>query len=467
MKKGALLIVTNSQGKILLQQKDSSAPTHPNKWTLFGGGIEDGETPAQAVHREFIEELEWNVQDFKHFKAYKENDAFYVKTNKSADELRRKQHEGLGLGYFSEKEIKKLDIAKPHLKIIKDYLANRPMTVHFICRGNAFRSVIAEAYLKSLRLKNVEVISSGSVAGKFSTVNEKRHKAIVRLIASKGAGDYIKPNPYEQLTQTKIDNSDVIVCMNDKVFGPPSDKFKLPKSTKTWDVTDVGEKGREETSPEMIRKYINDVYDEITSNIDEMVKRPPFNRRRVNKTKKILIAAICLALILAGAYIIFLLNYPRFVNRTVTEKPITALAPEDNRNIITIPAAKIQADIQTGGAEVLDQGLAWHRYPERGSPETGGNFIISGHRYVWSINPETVRKHSIFFFLDKVKVGDTVNVHWDGEDYEYVVTELKQVQPNSTDIEKATAEPQLTIYTCTLGGSADGRVVVIAKPLAN
>ncbi len=61
-------------------------------------------------------------------------------------------------------------------------------------------------------------------------------------------------------------------------------------------------------------------------------------------------------------------------------------------------------------------------------------------------------------------MGDDITVYWDKKDYRYKITEVKTVKPNETSIEAPSKEPKLTIYTCTLGGSADGRVVVIAKP---
>ncbi len=38
------------------------------------------------------------------------------------------------------------------------------MIIHFICRGNSFRSIIAEAYVNSLKFKNLKATSSGTTA---------------------------------------------------------------------------------------------------------------------------------------------------------------------------------------------------------------------------------------------------------------------------------------------------------------
>lgn len=40
-------------------------------------------------------------------------------------------------------------------------------TIHFVCRGNNFRSRLAEAYLNSKKLPGIKVISSGIEAEKM------------------------------------------------------------------------------------------------------------------------------------------------------------------------------------------------------------------------------------------------------------------------------------------------------------
>ena len=53
----SLCIITNDAGEILLQHRDSKAPTNPNKWGLWGGRVEGEETPIQGMIREVHEEL--------------------------------------------------------------------------------------------------------------------------------------------------------------------------------------------------------------------------------------------------------------------------------------------------------------------------------------------------------------------------------------------------------------------------
>ncbi len=56
------LILHDRDGRILLQQRDEDAPTYPALWCLFGGGIDPGETPEQALTREAWEELRYRPQ---------------------------------------------------------------------------------------------------------------------------------------------------------------------------------------------------------------------------------------------------------------------------------------------------------------------------------------------------------------------------------------------------------------------
>lgn len=59
----ALIILYDEDKKILLQQRTDDAPTRPGCWGFFGGGVEAGETPEQAVKRECLEELNYTLEN--------------------------------------------------------------------------------------------------------------------------------------------------------------------------------------------------------------------------------------------------------------------------------------------------------------------------------------------------------------------------------------------------------------------
>tara|TARA_Y100000294_G_C8440534_1_gene290544 strand:- start:86 stop:493 length:408 start_codon:yes stop_codon:yes gene_type:complete len=126
VKRTSVFILRDEQGKVLLQHRDENAPTSPNHWGLFGGTIEDNETPDQTLKREAMEELGIELKDIKFFKRYE-----YLKKGKGMQEkfvyvgpikhkleqLRKQQKEGDDIGLFSYEEIKKLKITE-HNKIV-------------------------------------------------------------------------------------------------------------------------------------------------------------------------------------------------------------------------------------------------------------------------------------------------------------------------------------------------------------
>jgi ADP-ribose pyrophosphatase YjhB (NUDIX family) len=57
-------VVLKSKGKFLLQLRDNKKwIKNPNKWSLFGGGIKNGESSKEAAIRERKEELELDLKE--------------------------------------------------------------------------------------------------------------------------------------------------------------------------------------------------------------------------------------------------------------------------------------------------------------------------------------------------------------------------------------------------------------------
>jgi 8-oxo-dGTP diphosphatase len=58
------LLIENKEERVLLQLRDNRPDIpYPNCWGTFGGQIEEGETPVEAIIREIMEELQYELLD--------------------------------------------------------------------------------------------------------------------------------------------------------------------------------------------------------------------------------------------------------------------------------------------------------------------------------------------------------------------------------------------------------------------
>lgn len=115
------------------------------------------------------------------------------------------------------------------------------MRVHFICNGNAYRSRMAQAYFDSLNT-GIKSISSGTRADK---TRQRNDPAVVNFTAEflRRHGidtSRLSPRPV-QLTQSLIDEHDVIVVINDIALELAKAVVVLPANVRVWDISDVEE----------------------------------------------------------------------------------------------------------------------------------------------------------------------------------------------------------------------------------
>ncbi len=53
----SIIVLVDTEGRILLQHRDANAKRFALQWGFFGGGMKEGETPEQTMYREIKEEL--------------------------------------------------------------------------------------------------------------------------------------------------------------------------------------------------------------------------------------------------------------------------------------------------------------------------------------------------------------------------------------------------------------------------
>lgn len=145
------------------------------------------------------------------------------------------------------------------------------MIIHFICRGNAFRSIIAEAYLNSLGIKEASVLSSGTTAALNKETNLPYYRKTLELLDSHGIRDFAKAGHGDQLTQSRLEKADVTVCMNQRVYDECLRHVTFHVSPHIWSVADIGEPGRIANSESESLRYREEAYQEIAMNVDRLI----------------------------------------------------------------------------------------------------------------------------------------------------------------------------------------------------
>ena len=145
------------------------------------------------------------------------------------------------------------------------------MIAHFICRGNVFRSIIAEAYLKSLELKDLSALSSGTVATSHKAQNLANHGLTLELLKQHDMRGFAKVGYGDQLTQSRLDKADITVCMNQRVYGECLRCVTFSHSPRVWSVADIGEPGRISDVESERQLYREEAYQEIARNIERLV----------------------------------------------------------------------------------------------------------------------------------------------------------------------------------------------------
>ena len=127
--RGAGVILIANDGTILLQYRDKDSRWNQDSWSEFGGQIEEGETPEEAVKRELKEELGIELADLKFFKKYElqrergthEQFVFTASLNYPLESLKKQQKEGKDLAFFSCEEIRNLKMANYTKEILEDF----------------------------------------------------------------------------------------------------------------------------------------------------------------------------------------------------------------------------------------------------------------------------------------------------------------------------------------------------------
>jgi len=145
------------------------------------------------------------------------------------------------------------------------------MIIHFVCRGNAFRSIIAEAYLNSLERADLSVLSSGTVGASHKTQNLANHQLTLDLLGEHGLRGFAKAGYGDQLTQARVDKANITVCLNQRVYDGCLQLVTFSDRPQVWSVADIGEPGRVPRDEAERRMFMEAAFQEICGNVDRLI----------------------------------------------------------------------------------------------------------------------------------------------------------------------------------------------------
>jgi 8-oxo-dGTP diphosphatase len=121
------LLLIDDRGRILLQLRDDKSDIpFPNRWGTFGGAIEPGETPEQAIVRELEEELGYELTNFSYlgnfpYDGYEIH--MYCKTDPDLRLADLSVKEGQRAEFLSLEEVRQVDCAFNCREIVEFYFS--------------------------------------------------------------------------------------------------------------------------------------------------------------------------------------------------------------------------------------------------------------------------------------------------------------------------------------------------------
>ncbi|MGD0284303.1 MAG: NUDIX domain-containing protein [Candidatus Saccharimonadales bacterium] len=115
----------------------------------------------------------------------------------------------------------------------------KKLKIHFVCRGNVYRGRLAETYLRSKKLPDIEISSSGIEANKVSASDIQ---ILPILIANQLGLNTWQDFSCQQTTQELLDSADMVIFMNDDIAKDTAARLSyIPEKAEIWDIINLDE----------------------------------------------------------------------------------------------------------------------------------------------------------------------------------------------------------------------------------
>lgn len=123
------------------------------------------------------------------------------------------------------------------------------------------------------------------------------------------------------------------------------------------------------------------------------------------------------------------------------QTPAASLEPA-NTNQLIAPRMLLAAPIQDSKDPATLSTHIW-RLPASSTPDKGGNTVLISSRFSYN------HPRGLFYFLDKMRPGDTFAVVWAGKTYRYRVTASTILSGSSRLPFENSEQPSVTLYSTT------------------
>lgn len=126
---------------------------------------------------------------------------------------------------------------------------------------------------------------------------------------------------------------------------------------------------------------------------------------------------------------------------------------------IVIPKIGVDMELFDGQTSATLEKGAW-RLPQSANPAQIGNTIITAHRYKY--RPPSSKT---FYLLDKMAIGDTFTVYWNGGEYNYLIDKIEIKSGNDLSILEDSFDRRVSFVTCDPLFSTKNRLIVSGRLL--
>ncbi len=200
------------------------------------------------------------------------------------------------------------------------------------------------------------------------------------------------------------------------------------------------------------------------------VKTPEKPRSMPSRLRPILSAAIVFIVVLAA----FKAPIFYYQLKYLFESPKTSQVASNSTQVsstptLTIPKINVSTPVvfepsivEANVQKALESGVV--HYGNTAEPGKPGNSVIFGHSSNDWDKPGNYK--FIFVLLEKLAVGDTFTIDYQGTRYEYQIYDRKVVLATDIGVVAPTAEPTATLITCWPTGTSQRRLVLHAKQIS-